>query len=176
MDAFSTLTCREAATPFTAESQHSADLQSLLFLQKTPKHLPQQTSQCCHHGLTFPEGLSVAEERGQQEGIPPKHKPRCLWDNKHPPGSTHSPPVLEYSVVFRTDFAIVSRTCFCGGKNPREPVVTAVSSFCAWRTYWCAPSAWPGSSYLIPSCDYLATSSNNDQWFKVTYSSILGLM
>lgn len=44
-------------------------------------------------------------------------------------GSTHSPPVLEYSLFFRTDFAIISGTGFCGGKNHKEPLVYCCQLF-----------------------------------------------
>lgn len=61
------------------------------------------------------------------------------------PRSTHSPPVLEYSVVFRTDGAITPGTSFCGGKNHREPLVCCCQQFlCTKTNILICISVWPG--------------------------------
>lgn len=128
---FQLFTCREETTPFTAENQHSADLWAPPISTENTKTLPTANLQTLSTIPPLPDGLSAVEERGRRRGIPPKHKPQGLrdWLLSDAPGSTHSPPVLERSVVSRTDFAIISGTCFCGGKNHREPLVYSCQQF-----------------------------------------------
>lgn len=116
-----TLHCKEAALcRFTRASY---------FYRKHQNTSHSKCSSTVYNPLTLPDGLFVVGEG--RKGIPPKHKPRCLWDRLlgHVPGNTHSPPVLEHSVFFRTDFAIISGTCFCGSKNQRESLVYCCQQF-----------------------------------------------